>query len=316
MKTNWPHPIWIVLSTFGLIAITLFGLSIFATGYLLTSISRMTTSSSSDGKFFSSMKIDGDSVAGIRLEGEIGAKMVEDVLEKFDQASQQSNIKGILLEVNSPGGAVVPSQEIYDAVVRIKEKMPVVVYVRDMAASGAYYASASASSIVANRGSLVGSIGVILSTVEGTKLLEWMKLKPITLKTGKLKDSGSPFREWNQDDKEYLQKLIEATRVQFMSDVQKGRNLDAASVGYMSDGRVVLADEGLNLKLVDKLGDKDVALQEIQALAGLKKKPHLFYLEKKKGLEELTEELLRGKEVKLGNVLKEAFLPESGLRAK
>ena len=158
-------------------------------------------------------------VAGIRLEGEINPELATEVVDMLEEASQQKNVAGVLLDVNSPGGSVVASQEIYDTVARLRQTIPVVVYVREMAASGAYYSSASASRIVANRGSIIGSIGVILSSMETSELLKWARLKPVTLKTGALKDAGSPIREWTPADKQYLQKLIDDTRKIFVNDV-------------------------------------------------------------------------------------------------
>lgn len=232
-------------------------------------------------------------IAGIKLDTEINSESADIVLKKLEDARKSQGAVGILLEVSSPGGAVVPSQELYDVVKQIGEKKPVVAYVRDMAASGAYYASASAKQIVANRTSLVGSIGVILSSFEATQAIQFLKLKPMTLKTGKLKDSGSPVREWNNDDKVYLQKLIDDTRRQFVDDVVAGRGLTPEVVNYMSDGRVVLGNEALSLKLVDKIGNKQDALNSIAELAGLPEAPKLIYLEDRKDMRLLLNELLQ-----------------------
>lgn len=232
-------------------------------------------------------------IAGIKLDTEINSETADVVLKKLEEARKSQGAVGILLEVSSPGGAVVPSQELYDLVKQINEKKPVVAYVRDMAASGAYYASASAKQIVANRTSLIGSVGVILSSFEATQAIQFLKLKPVTLKTGKLKDSGSPMREWTAEDKAYLQKLIEDTRHQFVEDIVAARKLSPEVVSYMSDGRVVLGAEAVGLNLVDKIGNKQDALNSIADFAGLPEAPKLIYLEDRKDMRLLINELLQ-----------------------
>jgi len=218
-------------------------------------------------------------VAGIRLEGEINSPMADEVIEKLEEAEEDKRVVGILLEVESPGGAVVPSQEMYDIITRIKAAKPVVAYIRDVAASGAYYTIAPASRIVANRGSMVGSIGVVLETFEASELIAWAKLKPITLKTGKLKDAGSPTRPYSEDDKAYLQSLIDKTRAQFADDVKKARGLSDLTLAHMSDGRVVLGTEAANLKLIDKVGNRDDALDALEELTKQKPLPEVYYME-------------------------------------
>ena len=221
----------------------------------------------------------GSYVAGIKLEGEIHSEMINEVLEKLDEAEKAERVVGILLEVNSPGGAVVPSQEVYDTILRVKSKKPVVSYVRDVAASGAFYSMASSTKIVANRGSMIGSVGVILQSMEATELFTWLKVKPITIKTGELKDAGNPTRQWTEADKTYLKQLIENTRSQFATDVKTARALPDITMTYLSDGRVVLGNEALDLKLIDKLGTKEIALQTNAEEAKLGGTPELYYME-------------------------------------
>lgn len=218
-------------------------------------------------------------IAGIKLNGEINSLTSVEILEKLEAAKSDNKAIGVLLEVNSPGGSVVPSQEIYDAVLDVKTKKPVVVYVRDMAASGAYYSSASASKIIANRASILGSIGVIMNGFEADKLIQFLKINPVTIKTGALKDVGNPTRPMNGEDKRYLQELIEATRLQFVNDIKLARKITDSSLKFMSDGRVVLAPQALELKLIDAIGTKKLALDEVAKLANSKETPELFYYE-------------------------------------
>jgi protease IV len=218
--------------------------------------------------------------AGIKLEGEINNAVADDVLEKLKEAETDTRIVGVLFEVNSPGGAVVPSQEMYDAIAKLKAKKPLVSYVRDVAASGAMYSMAPSTKIVANRTSMVGSIGVILSSFEASDLFTLLKVKPMTLKTGALKDAGNPARVWNDQDKAYLQDLIEKTRTQFANDVKKARNLSEPVMKLLSDGRVVLGQEAFDLKLVDELGDRDTAIAALALLAKVEPSLRLEYLER------------------------------------
>lgn len=213
----------------------------------------------------------GDALAGINLEGPIGPDEAKIVVEKLHEAGEDKRIKGVLLEVNSPGGSVVASQEIYDAILQLKNKIPVVAYLREVAASGAYYSSVSSNWLIANRGTMVGSIGVIMSSFEATQLVDWLKLKPVTLKTGPLKDSGSAVRPWTPDDKRYLQKLIDDTRDQFVTDVRAARPaLSDETIAHMSDGRVVLGNEAVQRKLVDAIGTRKDAIKKAAELANLK----------------------------------------------
>ncbi|MES2615445.1 MAG: signal peptide peptidase SppA [Bdellovibrionota bacterium] len=218
-------------------------------------------------------------IAGIKLMGEISGDTADEILDKFKTAKEDSMAVGVLFEVSSPGGSVVPSQEIYDQIKSLQESKPVVVYVREMAASGAYYSSASASKIIANRGSIIGSIGVIMEGFEADKLIQFLKINPVTIKTGALKDTGSPTRAMNETDKKYLQGLIEETREEFVNDVKSARKTTAEDMNFMSDGRVVLAPQALKLKLIDAIGTRDDALSEIAKLAKQKKTPELFYYE-------------------------------------
>ena len=226
-------------------------------------------------------------IAGIRLSGEITNESSAVVIDKLETAKEDKQVAGILFEVNSPGGSVVPSQEIYDTIKEITKVKPVVTYVKEVAASGAYYSSASSSKIIANRGSIIGSIGVIMNGFEADKLIQFLKINPVVIKTGALKDTGTFTRPMNEKDKQYLQELIEETRTQFVDDVKLGRKTSDATMKFMSDGRVVLGPQALNLKLIDSIGTKQVAISEIVTLAKLNSTPELFYYEDIQSLSDL-----------------------------
>ena len=294
----------IALSTIGIIAILFvvffFGVIVYSvhsmSGSVKSLMSQASVSKASGSKVNYAVP-GGNSpyIAGIKLWGEITDASANEVLDKLETAKNDSSAVGILLDVNSPGGVVVPSQEIYDAVKSIRVSKPVVVYVRNMAASGAYYSSSSASKIVANRGSLIGSIGVIMEGFEADKLIQFLKINPFTIKTGALKDTGSPMRPMNDADKKYLQGLIESTRAEFASDVKSGRGVSDLALNFMSDGRVVLAPQALDLKLIDEIGSKDMALSEIATLAKQKKTPELFYYENVDSFSDILSQKLSGK---------------------
>jgi protease-4 len=250
----------------------------------------------------------GHFIGHVRLEGPIDAEAMDLVIDDIDSFADMENARAIFLEVNSPGGTVVASQELFNRIRELRKKKPVLAYYRDVAASGAYYGTASASWIVANRGTLVGSIGVIMQNLVLKDLLEWAHLRPYTLKTGDLKDAGSPLREASPADNEYLSKLLKDTHGQFMDDVFSGRRTvdrqtdlstalgspspDAPAPGpdsnatgvpglppgvptltevspsamdIMKDGRVVLGTEAVGLGLVDAVGSKAAAVNQLRS---------------------------------------------------
>lgn len=251
------------------------------------------------GPTLSLQGIKDDYVALIPLDGPIGPETTDSLKDKIDQALGSEHAKAIFLEVNSPGGAVVASQEIYDHVKQARKKKPILAYYRDVAASGSYYASAPATWIVANRSSMVGSIGVIMTQLGAKELLNWAMINPIVIKTGSLKDAGSPLRDMNPTDEEYLSDLLNKTHQIFIDDLKEGRNaesrasdLDAArnalglsaspegstfpdfrplgtsTMDRMRDGRVVLGREALELGLVDMVGSSEQAMDLLRNVLG------------------------------------------------
>ncbi|RDB36032.1 MAG: signal peptide peptidase SppA [Spirobacillus cienkowskii] len=273
-----------VFATIGAISVTLFILFILTIGFALysfssgiKSISSFNKTLSKTGHSFVVPTTNSHYIAGIQLNGEINTTLSSIIIEKLETAKNDKNAIGILLEVNSPGGSVVASQEIYDTIKSINTQKPVVAYVRDMAASGAYYSSASSAKIIANRGSLIGSIGVIMNGFEADKLLQFLKINPVVIKTGSLKDTGSPARPMTEKDKQYLQELIEETRIQFVDDIKSARKTTDSAMKYMSDGRVILAPQALNLKLIDAIGTKSQAATEVATLAKQSITPQVIY---------------------------------------
>src|SRR5215468_8350486 len=179
-----------------------------------------------------------DRIQVVDVDGELVAS--RPILDQLKRYEDSNSVKAILLNIDSPGGGVAASQEIYTEIKRLREKKDkvVVAYLSSTGASGAYYISCAANKIVANPGTIVGSIGVIAEWVSYADLLEWAKLKNIVFKTGEFKDTGSPSRPITENERKYFQGLIDDMYVQFVEAVAAGRKLDLQEVRAMADGRV------------------------------------------------------------------------------
>lgn len=216
-------------------------------------------------------------VAVIELNGVIMDS--KKILKQLKEAEEDQDIKAVVLRLNSPGGSVAPSQEIYEAVKKYSK--PLVVSMASVAASGAYYIACGASKVFANPGTLTGSIGVIMEFANIRKLLEWAKIERYSVKTGKFKDSGAEYRVMTQEEKDYFQDLVSDTLIQFKDAVKEGRKLTQDEVDAVADGRVFTGAQAKILKLVDDLGTFEDALRWVAAEAKLKGKPKLVYPAKK-----------------------------------
>lgn len=179
---------------------------------------------------------------------------VTSVVEDIEEARQDSYIKGVLFEVDSPGGAVAPSLEVAYALKRLKEAKPVVVYASGTLASGGYYASIWANEIIANPGSMVGSIGVIMQGANLNELMEKIGIKSQVVKAGKYKQVGTPDREWTPDERDELNKVIQDTYAMFVSDVANARGLDPGRSSAFADAHIFTARQAKEIGLVDSLG--------------------------------------------------------------
>jgi protease-4 len=187
------------------------------------------------------------------------------VLKQLRKAVKDPHVKAVLLRINSPGGTVSASQEISDEIISLKEKnKPVVVSMGDLAASGGYYISSQADQIIAEPGTLTGSIGVIMSMINLKGLGDKLGLQPEVIKSGKFKDLGSPYRPMTADDKAILQALILDSYDQFVNAVAKGRKMSVDDVKKIADGRVYSGRQALKIHLVDKMGGYDTAMDALQ----------------------------------------------------
>ena len=204
----------------------------------------------------------------------VDSDKVVKLLKKYEK---DDDVKAIVLRVDSPGGAVAPSQEIHDAIKRIKAKKKVVVSMGGLAASGGYYISAPADRIFAEPGTLTGSIGVIFMHFNVRGLLEWAKVEETTLKSGKYKDTLSPFRAIHETDREEIQNISDDVYGQFVQAVAQGRGLPEARVREIAEGRIYTGKRAKELKLVDELGGLDDAIAAAWGLAGQSGEPKVQY---------------------------------------
>jgi len=206
----------------------------------------------------------------------------QDIIRQLHEMKKDKRVKAVVLRVDSPGGVVGPSQEIYAAVKNLAKVKKVVVSMGSVAASGGYYLSAPASEIYANPGTITGSIGVLMkfSNIEG--LMDKVGLKAFTIKTGKFKDVGSPVRTMNAEERAMLQGVIDSTHGQFVRAVAEGRKLPVEKVREIADGRIFSGEQALALKLVDKLGTLQDAVDEAGRLGGIQGEPELIKPPKKK----------------------------------
>jgi len=195
---------------------------------------------------------------------------------------KQDSIKAVVLRVDSPGGIVAPSQEIYAEVKKFAAKKKIIVSMGSLAASGGYYISAPATMIYANPGTITASIGVILKLSNIESLMDKIGIKSHTLKTGKYKDSGSPLRQFSAEDRAMLQSVIDNTHQQFVRAVAEGRKLPIEDVRKIADGRILSGEQAMAHKLVDRLGTLQDAIEEAGRLAGISGDPELLLPPKKK----------------------------------
>jgi len=236
-----------------------------------------------------------DRIQVVDIEGELLQSTA--ILEQLKRYEDSNSVKAILLNIDSPGGGVAVSQEIYAELRRLREKKDktIVAYLSSTGASGAYYVACAANKIVANPGTIVGSIGVIAEWVSYAELLQWAKLKDIVFKTGEFKDTGSPTRPLTDNEKKYFQGLIDDMYVQFVEAVSSGRKLDLQEVRSMADGRVFTGRDAKERKLIDEIGNFQDAIDLTAKLSGISGKPRLLRLSRPRVtlLDVLTTDLSR-----------------------
>ncbi len=218
---------------------------------------------------------EGDQVGIVEVVGPIIAS--ETTLRHLKEFRENEAIKAVVVRIDSPGGGVGASQEIYQAVKRTARQKPVVISMGGVAASGGYYIAAAAPYIMANPGTITGSIGVIMGYTNVESLLEKIGVYPVVIKSGKYKDTGSPTRELTKEERQLLQGLSDDLHDQFIQDIADGRQMDAAKVRAVADGSVFSGKTALSHGLVDRLGNLNDAVAWAGEEAGLTGKLQMVY---------------------------------------
>ncbi len=206
----------------------------------------------------------------------------QELVKQIKEFRKDAAVRAILVRVDSPGGAIGPSQEIYTEIKRTIQTKPVVASMGGVAASGGYYISCAANHIVANPGTITGSIGVIIYFPNFRELFEKIGYQMTTIKSGQFKDIGNPSREMTPAEKELIQTTINESYAQFVRDVALARHLPEDQVRQVADGRIIMGEKAHQLKLVDELGNFEDAVNKAAELGKIEGEPDVIYAKKKK----------------------------------
>jgi len=217
----------------------------------------------------------GDKVAVVDTKGVI--KDSTTIIEQLLRFKKDKSVKAIVLRIDSPGGAVGPTQEIYEEVKKIREKKKVLVSMGSLAASGGYYIACAADKIIANPGTITGSIGVIIEFGNMEELMKKIGFKSVIIKSGEYKDVMSPFRSITDKEKTILRGVVDSVHSQFIEAVVEGRKLKREDVAKIADGRIFSGEQAKALGLVDSLGNLQDAIGVASELAGIKGEPNVIY---------------------------------------
>jgi|SRR5579863_385695 len=230
----------------------------------------------------------------VRIEGVILDS--KETLEELEHFASSPSMRAILIRIDSPGGGVVPSQEIYEEIRKIRDKgKKVVVSMGNVAASGGYYIATASDKIVANPGTLTGSIGVIMELANVEGLLHKIGVESVVIKSGEHKDIASPFRKMTPLENKLMQQVLDDVHDQFIEAVAKGRQLRLSEVRSLSDGRVFTGRQAKAKGLVDELGDLQDAVRITAELIGAHGEPRLVETKKRFSLIEFLRDEFWGK---------------------
>jgi protease-4 len=222
----------------------------------------------------------GEKVGVIEVVGVIANS--RETIEQLKRFREDEDIRAIVIRVDSPGGVVGPSQEIYREIVRTKATKKVIASMGAVAASGGYYVIAGTDGIVANPGTITGSIGVIMQYTNFQELFSKIGLSPVVIKSGIYKDAGSPVRAMTPEEQRYLKAFVDGLHQQFVSAIAEGRQLDLAKVQDLADGRIYTGQDAKDLGLVDRIGNLEDAVEWAGRLAGIEGKIIAVYPPQKK----------------------------------
>lgn len=227
----------------------------------------------------------GSRIALVKIEGPILDS--RDIVEEIKEHTKDHSIKAIILRIDSPGGAVAPSQEIYEQVKKAAVAKKVVVSMGSIAASGGYYIAAPADLIIANPGTLTGSIGVIMEIPNIEGLMSKIGVTTEVIKSGKHKDMASVFRKMGPEERELLQGVMDNVHEQFIKAVAAGRKLKIEDVRLIADGRIFSGEQAKTQKLVDELGTLEDTVKKTAELVGISGEPDLVEKKEKTSFMEL-----------------------------
>lgn len=221
-----------------------------------------------------------EKVGVVTVEGVITD--ARDTVQQLEELGKDDSIRAVVVRIESPGGAVAPSQEIYGAVRELKKKKKVVASIGAIGASGGYLIACAADRIVANPGSITGSISTVMHLLNAEGLLSKIGLKPSVIKSGKYKDMGSPSREITPEERALLQSVIDDMNDHFIETIGGDRKIAREKVKAIADGRIFSGRQAKQAGLVDELGDMNHAIALAGTMSGMKGKPEAVYLGKKK----------------------------------
>ena len=217
----------------------------------------------------------GDGVGVLQIDGAIDDS--RSVLMELKRFKEMPWVKAIVVRIDSPGGAVAPTQEIFEEIQRAKKQKPFIASMGGMATSGGYYIAAACDKIVANPGTLTGSIGVIMQLTNFEELMKKVGVKGFNIKSGANKDLGSPFQTMSPEGRQILQSLVDNVHSQFVAAVAKGRGMNEAQVRKLADGRVYSGAQAKELGLIDQFGTLDDAVELAARRAGIEGEPAVYY---------------------------------------
>jgi len=233
-----------------------------------------------------------NAVGVVELYGEI--LLPDKFVEEFSKQVDNEKIQAVVVRIDSPGGSVGASEELFQTIKDAAEKKPVVCSLGNIAASGGLYAALGCQKIVAHSGSITGSIGVVMMMPQLSSVVEKFGIGVNVIKSGELKDAGSPFRVMTEKDRAVFQDLVNMAYEQFVKIVATSRGLEVEAVKKFADGRIILGEEALRLGLIDEIGGLAKAAKVALELAGKTGEPELIRTEKKKGLAKLLDRGIEG----------------------
>ncbi len=229
----------------------------------------------------------GDKIAIVEIKGVITQS--SGIIEEINQYQEDEGVKAIILRIDSPGGGVGPAQEIHREILKfkLKSKKKVVTSMGSVAASGGYYIACASDLIIANPGTITGSIGVLMEFTNIEELFKKIGIKGVVLKSGEHKDIGSPFREMTPEEKKIIQEVIDNVHRQFVQAVAEGRKMDREKVMQIADGRILTGEQAKQIGLVDQIGNLQDAIDIVAKMVGIEGKPNILYPKRRFSLWEL-----------------------------